>query len=79
MSGSEEETGLVVPHDSLQPETLRAVVEEFVTREGTEYGRSDHSLDEKVERVMDQLSRGDAHVTFDSETGSVSIIPARRP
>lgn len=79
MDGAEEETGVVVPHDSLRPETLRAVIEEFVTREGTEYGRLDHGLDEKVEQVMNQLSRGDAHVTFDAETGSVSIVPTRRP
>ncbi len=75
---SDRPTGLEIPHDSLAPETLRAVVEEFVTREGTDYGRAEHSLDEKVEQVLRQLRRGEARISFDSETGTIGITPTDR-
>jgi hypothetical protein len=70
--------GLIIPTDSLQPETLRAIVEEYVTREGTDYGAATHSLDEKVAQVMRQLARGEAQVSFDSVAGTIDIIPHRR-
>jgi uncharacterized protein len=66
-----------VPHTSLQPATLRAVIEDFVTRDTTDYGERERSLDEKVADVMQQLRRGNAKVVFDTETGTVNIVTAR--
>jgi uncharacterized protein YheU (UPF0270 family) len=73
--GGSPDEGLTIPIDSLAPETLRAVVEEYVSREGTEYGRTEFSLEQKVEHVMRQLQRGEAHITFDPGRGSVDIVP----
>jgi hypothetical protein len=36
-----------VPPDALSPEALRALVEEFVTRDGTDYGAVEPDLDAK--------------------------------
>ncbi len=66
-----------VPYTSLNPETLRAVVEEYVTRAGTDYGWRERTLPEKVADVMRQLERGEAKIVFDAELGSVNILPAR--
>ncbi|MBP7779900.1 MAG: YheU family protein [Acidobacteria bacterium] len=63
--------------EDLAPETLRAVVESFVLREGTDYGVTETSLDDKVAQVLAQLRRGDAHIVFDPPTGSVSIVVTR--
>jgi uncharacterized protein YheU (UPF0270 family) len=71
-----------VPHTELEPDTLRRVVEEFVTRSGTDYGLRERTLDEKVADVMRQLERGEARIVFDAGTGSVDIAPVhegRRP
>jgi len=65
---------VVVPHTELAAEVLRAVVESFVLREGTDYGEKEFSLDQKVARVMSQLERGDAQILFDPETESVAIV-----
>jgi hypothetical protein len=75
--GSDEASaGLIeVPHGELAPDTLRRVVEEFVTRAGTDYGLREKTLDEKVADVMRQLERGEAHIVFDPETGSVNVAP----
>ena len=64
-----------IPPESLPPETLRAVLEEFVTREGTDYGHAHYGLDEKVARVEAQLARGEARIQFDPDTGSVTLLP----
>ena len=66
-----------VPHTSLQPDTLRAVVDEFVTRDTTDYGERERTLEEKVADVMRQLERGEAKVVFDSDTGTVNIVSRR--
>ncbi len=63
----------VAPED-LAPDTLRAVIESFVLREGTDYGFHERSLDDKVAQVMAQLRRRDAHVVFDPATDSVTIV-----
>ena len=66
-----------VPHTSLQPDTLRAVVEEFVTRDTTDYGERERTLEDKVEDVMRQLRRGEAQIVFDAESGGINIVVAR--
>ncbi len=65
---------VVVPHGELTPEVLRAVIESFVLREGTDYGEHEFSLDQKVGNVMRQLERGEARILFDPETESVAIV-----
>lgn len=63
-----------VPYDSLKPEILRAVVEEFITRAGTDYGAHERTLDEKIADVMRQLLSGEATVVFDPRTNTVNIV-----
>ena len=72
---STSENAIEVPYGSLQPDTVRAVVEEFVTRTGTDYGERERTLEEKVTDVMRQLRRGEAVVVFDPETNTVNIVP----
>jgi uncharacterized protein YheU (UPF0270 family) len=59
--------------DDLEPDTLRAVIESFVLREGTDYGVHETSLEDKVAQVLNQLRRGEAQITFDPATESVNI------
>lgn len=66
-----------IPYTSLAPGTLRAVVEEFITREGTDYGVRERSLEDKVEDVMRQLRRGEVRIWFDPESNTVNLVPAR--
>jgi hypothetical protein len=63
-----------VPHTALAADLLRAVIESFILREGTDYGERELSLDDKVLRVMRLLERGDARIMFDPQTESVDIV-----
>ena len=56
-----------IPYQQLQPETLRALIEEFVTRSGTDYGAREASLEAKVEQVLRQLETSKAQIVFDAE------------
>ena len=66
-----------VPYRELSPDTLRAVVESFVLREGTEYGERDVALEVKVSQVMRQLDRGEIKILFDPASESVDIVVTR--
>jgi len=69
------ESGVVVSHAYLTPTALRGLVEEFVTREGTDNGYAGKTLDQKVAAVMRQLERGDVVIVHDTESQSTSIVP----
>ena len=66
-----------VAPDDLQPDTLRAVIESFVLREGTDYGVHETSLEDKVAQVLGQLRRGESHITFDPATESINVVVTR--
>lgn len=69
--------GVVIPWRDLSDTALRGVIEEFVTREGTEYGYEDVPLDRKVDDVRRQLERGDVLVLWNAKTETVSIVTRR--
>ena len=71
------ESGIVIPWERLSEGALRGVIEEFVTREGTEYGDHDVSLDDKVRDVQRQLERREVVVLFDVKTEAVNLVRAR--
>jgi uncharacterized protein YheU (UPF0270 family) len=66
--------GLPIPHSELSPDALRGVVEAFILREGTDYGRREFTLEEKVSHVMRQLERQEATIMFDPQTESIDIV-----
>jgi uncharacterized protein YheU (UPF0270 family) len=65
--------GVIVPAVALNPETLDRLIEEFVTREGTDYGLWETSLQKKCEAVKRQLDNGEAVIVYDpvSETSTI--------
>lgn len=63
-----------IPPSALTDEILRAIIEEFITREGTDYGAYEYSLDEKVEQVFEQLNKQEVVIQFEQRTESVNIV-----
>ena len=57
----------------LEPDTLRALIEHFIAREGTEHGQVEYSMETKIAQVMRQLQRNEATVVFDPETETCDI------
>ena len=69
-------SGLIIPFKGLSSEALRCVIEEFVTRDGTDYGESEVSLDTQVQQVLNQLHAGKVVITFDKKTETCNILPS---
>ncbi len=65
---------MIIPWKMIDKDTLNNLIEEFVSREGTDNGY-DQSLDDRVKQVIKKLRAEDVVVTFDSATESVNIIP----
>jgi uncharacterized protein YheU (UPF0270 family) len=63
-----------VPYLRLPADVLRRVIEEFVTREGTEYGASEKTLAEKVTDVRRQLDRNEATIVYDAGSETINIV-----
>lgn len=71
---SDEDHGVEVPYTELPPATLRALVEDFVTRDGTDYGTEETPLSTRVEQVYRQLATGQARILFSQRTQTVNIV-----
>jgi len=56
-----------IPWDALPEETLTSVVEEFVNREGTDYGDVEVSMSGKVEQVIQGIKGKQYVIIFDEE------------
>lgn len=68
---------LEVPWQRLSQDALDGILAEFVSREGTDYGDYDYSLDDKKQHVLNQLQRGDAVILFDPLSSTCHIEMAR--
>lgn len=65
-----------IPWRELAAETLDALIEAFVMREGTDYGEHEVALADKVEQIRRQIQRGQVRVLFDTDTESVTLMTA---
>ncbi len=59
-----------IPPSSISPAGLQGIVEEFVTRDGT-----DHSnVEQRVIEVLQQLQDGQVELHFDREANTCNIV-----
>jgi hypothetical protein len=68
---------MIIPHQQLDPETLQNLLEEYATRDGTDYGEREVSLIDKVASLRRQLQTGEVVIWFDSDEESINLILAR--
>lgn len=65
---------VVIPPDQLSDDALQGVIEEFITREGTDYGDVEISLSDKVQQIRAQLRCGAALIVFDPVAETCTIM-----
>jgi uncharacterized protein len=66
---------MIIPYRRLSPEALNGLIEEFVTRDGTDTGYAKGTLEENVAMVIRQLERGDVCIIFDAVNQAANIVP----
>ena len=69
----------IIPVNKLSPEALRRVIEEFISRDGTDYGEIEASLEINFRQVKYKLENGSAVLIFDDETETTNIFLADDP
>lgn len=68
---------MIIPYEQISSEALQGLIEEFITRDGTDYGEEEIPLNVKVTQIKQLLRRGEVVVVFDTASESVSILPRR--
>ncbi|NQV71020.1 MAG: YheU family protein [Pseudohongiella sp.] len=62
-----------IPYKDLSDDALQAIIEEFITREGTEYGAHEYSLQQKIEQIKAQLQLGKIVINYDVDSQSCHL------
>jgi uncharacterized protein len=68
-----------IPINKLSPEALKGVINEFISRDGTDYGEIEVSWEIKFRQVKDKLESGLAVLIYDDETETTNIFLANDP
>ena len=64
---------MIVPFEMIDKTAVRHLVEEFVSRDGTDNGY-DQSLEHRIEQVLEMLVSGEMLVVFDPTSETTNII-----
>jgi uncharacterized protein YheU (UPF0270 family) len=66
-----------IPLEALSHDALAGVIDDFIVREGTDYGHRDYDIEQKRAAVLAQLRNGRAEITYDSESQTTTIVVVR--
>jgi uncharacterized protein YheU (UPF0270 family) len=66
---------MIIPLEQINEETLIAIIEDFILREGTDYGEIDANKEDKVAQVKLQLQQGSAVIVYSELHESINILP----
>jgi hypothetical protein len=64
----------IIPVDKLSAEALRGVIKEFISRNGTDYGEVEASVEKKFRQVKQKLENGLAVLLYDDEMETTNIF-----
>ena len=74
MRDKDKSNTIVVPADRLSVESLESLVEEFVTREGTDYGFQEVSVEQKLKQALSAVKKGDVLVIYNTDSESTQLV-----
>lgn len=67
---------MIIPYQSLETEVLKRLLEEIVTRDGTDYGEVELSTSQKLNGALRALQEKRSVLLWDEETESASLVSA---
>lgn len=65
---------VIVPQAKLSEEAFNGLIDEFILREGTDYGQREFTLEEKHAQIHRQLNNGSVLIVFDMAAESASLM-----
>ena len=66
---------MIIPFDSIPPETLDNIIKEYVLREGTDYGEHEVPLETQMQQLKKQLVRQEIVLVYSEIHESVNLLP----
>ena len=66
---------VMVPPERLQQDVLNALLEEYASRDGTDYGERESTLASKVGQLRQQLRSGDLQLLYDADSEQWDLVP----
>jgi len=66
---------MIIPLEQLNEDTLYAIIDDFILREGTDYGAIDVTKEAKIAQVKLQLEQGSVVLVYSQLHESVNILP----
>ena len=67
---------MIVPWKQVSEDALNSIIEEFIMREGTDYGLQEVSMDTKKQQVLAQLTSGDIVLVYSELHETVNLMSA---
>ena len=65
---------MIIPWQELEEITLKNLIIEIITREGTDYGAKPLDLQDKLRTVLRKLQTNEVAVRWDFETETTSLV-----
>ena len=62
-----------IPISEISEEALTGLLEEYVSREGTDYGAIEQDINEKTQLLISQINKGELMIVFDQESQQFDI------
>lgn len=69
---------LEIPVSRLDAEVLEALLEEFATRDGTDYGLVETDLQSRVSQLKSRLERSEMALLYDSDSEQWDLLSRER-
>ena len=68
---------LEIPFEQLSEQALNGVLEEYITREGTDYGMVERSVESQLDSARALLTSGKVVIVFDEVSERCQIVESR--
>jgi len=65
---------MIIPYHELSEDALQSLMEDFVTRDGTDYGLVEMSMQEKSEHLLALLKKGELLISYNDELQSCGLV-----
>ena len=67
---------MIISYQDLELDTLLALVESFILRNGTDYGDDEVSLTAKTEQIIQQIYSGKILIVYSELHESCDLVPS---
>jgi len=65
---------MLIPYQQLDETTLSNLIEQYILREGTDYGEIEFSLQQKTQQVLQQIKAESIYIVYSELNESVTLV-----